>query len=747
MILERGALLNQRYRIVEILGQGGMGSVYRAVDENLGVEVAVKDNLFTTEEYARQFRREAVILANLRHPNLPRVTDHFVIEGQGQYLVMDYIEGEDLRQRMDRIGVLNETEAIVIGSAICDALTYLSTRNPPIIHRDIKPGNVKISPQGQIFLVDFGLAKVLQGSQATTTGARAMTPGYSPPEQYGTARTDTRSDIFSLGATLYASLTGEIPEDALSRAMEQTGLTPIRKQNSRISKRLASVIEKSLAVRPDDRYQTAEDFKQALQGALSTTRRRMGEIIVAPPPNFQSRPFSADGEIPVSPVTPIPERLSRPNDYSPLPLPVSSPILEQQGYYSQESKPAPRRMGQGCWTVLLVAALLLVIGSLVAYIYDPPFISNLKAIILPLPTQTSAPTREPVVLPTETLAAIQLPTQDLRPLVSPTPKIPPTVVKSSTPTPLSTPGPTTIPTPLPTLMGGGAGEIAYAYDKTGVPQIYITNIAGTQKHQVTDLSEGACQPAWSPDGQRLVFISPCQGNVDSYPNSGLFIVNADGGDQKALLPNMPGGDYDPAWSPDGTRIAFTTLRDGNRPRIYVYDFRDNSVTQLSDSGPEARYARESQPAWSPDGKKIAYLTNRQGPSQIWVMNADGTNPEIFSHSANWIDSHPNWSADGKLILFTQVTVAGGIPRLVVSPYLDPSKPNDSNYKESTISQDKMIPMRDGRYSPDGFWIALEAWPAGGNHDIYIMATNGVGLQPITTELRDQFNPAWRPLVR
>ncbi len=94
MVLERGTLLNNRYRIVDILGQGGMGSVYRAIDENLGVEVAVKDNLFTTEEYARQFKREAIILANLRHPNLPRVTDHFVISGQGQYLVMDFIEGK-----------------------------------------------------------------------------------------------------------------------------------------------------------------------------------------------------------------------------------------------------------------------------------------------------------------------------------------------------------------------------------------------------------------------------------------------------------------------------------------------------------------------------------------------------------------------------------------------------------------------------------------------------------------------------
>ena len=105
MRLDRGSLLNNRYRIEAILGQGGMGSIYRAHDENLGVEVAVKENLFTTDEYARQFRREAAILANLRHPNLPRVTDHFVIDGHGQYLVMDYIEGEDLRERMDREGV------------------------------------------------------------------------------------------------------------------------------------------------------------------------------------------------------------------------------------------------------------------------------------------------------------------------------------------------------------------------------------------------------------------------------------------------------------------------------------------------------------------------------------------------------------------------------------------------------------------------------------------------------------------
>ena len=264
MTLEGGALLHKRYRIDETLGQGHVSSTYRAVDENLGVNVAVKENLFTTDEYARQFRREAVILANLRHPGLPRVTDHFVIGDQGQYLVMDYIEGENLVQRMKRMGTINEDEAILLGAAICDALTYLHTRKPPIIHCDIKPGNVQITPDGHIFLMDFYLAQVLYESQAIATGARAMKLGYSPPEQYGTAHEDPRIDIYSLGATLYSALSGIIPEDGLARAMDNAELTPLRKRNAKVSRRLAAAIEKALAVDPADRFQTAEDFQKDL---------------------------------------------------------------------------------------------------------------------------------------------------------------------------------------------------------------------------------------------------------------------------------------------------------------------------------------------------------------------------------------------------------------------------------------------------------------------------------------------------
>ncbi len=216
MELEQGALLHHRYRIQGILGKGGMGIVYTALDESLGVNVVVKENSLEEEDAIQQFRREATILAGLRHQNLPRVTDHFVIKGQGQYLVMDFIEGEDLKMRLQRLGALPEREVLLMGIAISDALDYLHSLTPPVLHRDIKPGNIRITPDGHVFLVDFGLAKQVESGQLTATGARGLTPGYSPPEQYGTARTDGRSDIYALGATLYTALTGFPPEDGLA---------------------------------------------------------------------------------------------------------------------------------------------------------------------------------------------------------------------------------------------------------------------------------------------------------------------------------------------------------------------------------------------------------------------------------------------------------------------------------------------------------------------------------------------------
>ncbi len=559
MMLERGTLLINRYRIVEILGQGGMGSVYRAVDENLDIDVAVKDNSFTTEEYARQFRREATILATLRHPSLPRVTDHFVIEDQGQYLVMDYIEGEDLRQRMEREGTLEDEEVIVIGAAICDALTYLASRNPPIIHRDIKPGNVKITPSGHIYLVDFGLAKTLFGTQVTTTGARAMTPGFSPPEQYGTARTDMRTDIFSLGATMYAALTSVTPEDSLARAMGQAELTAVRKQNSHVSRRLAAAIEKSLELLPDDRFQTPEDFKQALLNASVNARKRDGDYVVAPPPELAKE--LADEAAVASPgVDRNPEKGSpNGNGNGKRPTPPLTPVeLEAREIrpISKSLRRAPRSVG--CLVELILILIIVAFGAYI-YRYDQQlprrFLAQYWPVIstyLPIPTPTQADM--PAVTPTsQRVVVVENPTATASLVPSPT-DVPATPIPTNTPV---KPTATVAVTPLATPIGGADGHIAFASKAKGVSQIFLINSNGTGLKQITKIPEGACQPDFSPDTQRIVFTSPCESNTDYYERSSLYILNIDGSGFLPL-PTMVGGDYDPAWAPDGRHIAFTS---------------------------------------------------------------------------------------------------------------------------------------------------------------------------------------------
>jgi len=740
MTLDRGSLLNNRYRIVEILGQGGMGSIYRAVDENLGVDVAVKENLFTTEEYARQFRREAVILANLRHPNLPRVTDHFVIEPQGQYLVMDYVEGEDLRERMERDGTFSDADVVILGAAVCDALSYLHSRQPQIVHRDIKPGNVKISPSGQIILVDFGLAKLIQGGEATTTGARAMTPGYSPPEQYGTARTDHRSDVYSLGATLYVTLTAVLPEDALARAMGQSELTPIRKYNPKVSRRLAVVIERALELRPDDRYQSAEEFKQALLNTRVITGRRPanGPALTSPLAEGQGEAVGSNW---VSAGVGVSEPVKRPSpspaQISPFQLPASAPVAGPGDRLAGRARRKKRR--GGCWIAGVLLFSLAILSALGAYAYQPTIIDQAAGWIAPylpsfrLPFQGSTPT--PSASPPTTLDTTPAPATITPARTSSSPSSSTQTALAAlqaTQRPTATRRPTQTSTPTATPIGGGAGQIAYVSNLTGLPQIWLMNADGTAPRRISEMPEGACQPAWAPDGTRLAIISPCAFNQETYPGASIFIITVDS-TEVVRLPTVPGGDFDPAWSPDGTRIAFTSLRDFNRAQVYVINLADNTVKSIS-----ANTVRDSQPYWSPDGRQVVFVSTRRGPYQIWTMSSDGGDQTLFSRSGSLKDTHPVWSPDGQAILFTQSEVLGGVPRLVAI------RVTEGNFTESRVVE-VLIPMREATYSQDGAWIAFEGWPDGSNHDIFIMTSNGLGRQRLTYDAAFEFDPAWQPL--
>ncbi len=294
-----GDVLQGRYRIVRLVGQGGFGAVFRAWDTNLKVPVALKENADTGPDAQRQFEREAHLLANLRHANLPRVSDHFVVPGQGQYLVMDFVEGKSLAALLaERGGPLGEAEVRPWIRQVCDALEYLHSRTPPVIHRDIKPDNIIIGPDGRAMLVDFGISKEFAPGKGTTIGARAITPGYSPPEQYSAAGTDTRSDVYALGATLYHLLTGHEPPESV--VLIGGALLPApRALNPAVSPAAEAAI--LAAMNPDigRRLSSAAALRQALDAPPGAAQRNPASTAVvlptqmaapAAPPAPASRP-------------------------------------------------------------------------------------------------------------------------------------------------------------------------------------------------------------------------------------------------------------------------------------------------------------------------------------------------------------------------------------------------------------------------------------------------------------------------
>jgi serine/threonine protein kinase len=264
MTLTTGQVLHNRYRIVKLIGQGGFGAVYRAWDLSLKQPLALKENLDTSQEGQRQFEREANMMAGLRHPNLARVTDHFLIAGQGQYLVMDFIEGTDLDELLQRRAQpFTETEVESWLRQVGGALTYLHARQPPIIHRDLKPQNIIVTPSGEAMLVDFGISKLYNPNQKTTMGARAVTPGYSPPEQYGGGRTDARTDVYALAATMYMLLTGQEPPESVMLMVGGVSLTPPGQLNGRISAAAEAAIMKGMEINGSQRYPAVADFVNA----------------------------------------------------------------------------------------------------------------------------------------------------------------------------------------------------------------------------------------------------------------------------------------------------------------------------------------------------------------------------------------------------------------------------------------------------------------------------------------------------
>ena len=267
-----GTVLQNRYAVERQIGAGGMGAVYVATDRRFGSTVALKETFFGDAALRRAFEREARLLNRLRHHALPRVSDHFE-EAEGQFLVMEYIPGEDLSQLLKaRNGAgFPARQVLSWADQLLDALDYLHTQEPPVVHRDIKPQNLKLTARDQIVLLDFGLAKgtALQTRVTNTASLFGYSFNYAPIEQMQGAGTDPRSDLYSLGATLYHLLTGATPPDALTRATavldgDPDPLRPASETAAHVPAEVSDVLSRSMALSAARRFGSAEEMRAAL---------------------------------------------------------------------------------------------------------------------------------------------------------------------------------------------------------------------------------------------------------------------------------------------------------------------------------------------------------------------------------------------------------------------------------------------------------------------------------------------------
>ncbi len=267
-------ILANRYRLILLVGQGAMGAVYDAEDLTFNRRVALKRMHLppeaspkAIEQTRAQFEREAKILATLRHPNLPRVTDYFTFSDQ-EFLVMDYIEGLSLDEILAlHPGGLDEAAVLGWADQLLSALDYIHRHG--LVHRDVKPANIRVTPEGHVFLVDFGLVKTFDpASPKTATAVRGLgTPQYAPPEQYDAemGHTEPRSDLYSLGATMYHLITGKPPATVTQRVSNPGAFHSLREIKPGISPEVERVILRAMEVPIAKRFASASDMQAALK--------------------------------------------------------------------------------------------------------------------------------------------------------------------------------------------------------------------------------------------------------------------------------------------------------------------------------------------------------------------------------------------------------------------------------------------------------------------------------------------------
>jgi serine/threonine-protein kinase len=575
-----------------------MGDVYLANDLRLGTQVVVKENRGGDPQL---FYAEARILAALHHPNLPRVIDHWVeplppLSNGAQYLVMDYIAGQNLEDIVKTRGALTEQDALAWMRQILGAVKYLHANH--IIHRDIKPQNIIITPDGRAVLVDFGIAKVMRLSGVTPPAIHGVgTPGFAPPEQY-TSGTDERSDVYALGATLYFVLTGIEPPSVPERAYGK-GLASICQRNTTVALRTEQVILQAMVLAGSQRYPSVAAVEQALLQPPTTT------VSPQPPPALNPLPIVfgtlaivlllgalvvgilvSSGAITIS-------RLDTPT----LLPPATTRVESTRVVLAAPTTTAPTIVTSSPGAVQTQAVRDYQAAQTATAAAQTVAARSTGAVISAAQTLAAA-----------TIAAIRPATSSQLPTVAP---------------------PTLTPTPSPEKPRYRLDPMSAAgrADVTGI-SLFDT---GTGSYQQIYGEPGISSAAFSRDGMRIVISSGIgDGRKHVLRTMDTFGKNAQ--DILQVVATKPGvGPGEAIWSPDGKQVAVYYATAMDFPGLFKMNV-NNSVTTALKTDPTVAVANYRPRYWSVDDKWIVAYWLQDG--QLYAFPVNGGEPKPISQMGN-----------------------------------------------------------------------------------------------------------------
>lgn len=625
MELKQGDVLHERYRIESILGQGGMGAVYLARDLNLDLEVAVKLNRDPSEEASRQFIKEAQLLASLHHTNLPRVIDYFVTD-MNQILVMDYIPGEDLVSLIKNEGAQPLEKVLGWVDQLGAALIYMHSQKPPVVHRDIKPGNVKLTPTGEAVLVDFGIAKAGDMNQATATGATGYTPGFAPPEQISRSRTGPYSDQYSLAATLYQVLSGRSPADGIQRSLGKETLTPIRQLMPAIPAHVESTLNRALSLRPEERFKDIDEFIQALKDPEFTASA--GPVILRDASKAGLRKKANNKKIwlvglgglavilagaAAAVLFLLPDRTLQPSQ-------TTEPTIDYQS-----------RLGTD------------VVMARISTQTQSAFMAGQTATAL-FPTPTRRP--EKAILGGGGDLAFVSDRGDGKTLQIWTLSVYMdnlSQIFTAEPHQLTfSPGDKTQPSWSPDGFkfvyvapgGTGKGLDIWVMAADGSGAVDITNKPGDEK-----------DPAWSPDGASIVYTKISEEGLPL-----LYLMRSDGRDDQLLSDLYQ--ESQPTWSSDKQWLVYV-ISAKDHDFLYMRNLLGGSLVPVAFDLDSyfGRLGEVANPVFSPDGQWIAYTRVRTRTTYVCTANFESRGNDIQQLTTTGLDDWAAWSADNRWIAF------------------------------------------------------------------------------------------------